>query len=109
MANVAYLPNVAPSNNNTAQIRRRANQTVTAVNENSTAITVLQAQIPTLAPIAAPSFTGTVTQEGASVLTAATTATSATAGSASSLPATPVGYLEMSINGQTVKLPYYAP
>lgn len=50
----------------------------------------------------------TVTQPAPSVLTAATTATSATAGGATALPATPAGYLQVSINGTTFKLPYYA-
>lgn len=60
-----------------------------------------------LAPKASPTFTGTVTQPTPDVLTAATTATSATAGAASVLPATPAGYLEVSINGTVFKLPYY--
>lgn len=40
--------------------------------------------------------------------TAITTATSATAGAASVLPATPLGYVEFTINGTIVKLPYYS-
>lgn len=61
-----------------------------------------------LAPIASPTFTGTVTQPTPDVLTAATTATTATAGAATALPATPLGYLEMSVNGTTVRIPYYS-
>lgn len=61
-----------------------------------------------LAPSANPMFTGTVTQPTPSVITAATTATSATAGAATALPVTPLGYLEMSVNGVVVKFPYYA-
>lgn len=61
-----------------------------------------------LAPLASPTFTGAVTQPDSTVLTAATTATNATAGAASALPATPAGYLEASINGTTVKIPYYS-
>lgn len=38
----------------------------------------------------------------------AETSTSATAGAASALPATPAGYLTISINGRQFKLPYYA-
>lgn len=43
------------------------------------------------------------------VLSSATTSTSATAGGATALPATPAGYLSISINGTTFKLPYYNP
>jgi hypothetical protein len=68
----------------------------------------LAAALALLAPIASPTFTGTVTQPDAPVLTAATTATSATAGAASALPATPAGYLDISINGTVFKVPYYA-
>jgi hypothetical protein len=68
----------------------------------------LAAALALLAPIASPTFTGTVTQPTPSVLTGATTATSATAGTASALPALPVGYLSMSINGTTYKLPFFA-
>lgn len=68
----------------------------------------LAAALALLAPIASPTFTGTVTEPTPPVLTAATTATSATAGAASALPATPLGYLEMSVNGVTVKVPYYS-
>lgn len=71
-------------------------------------ITGLTADLAAKAPIASPAFTGTVTQPDASVLTAATTATSATAGAATALPATPEGYLEISINGTFYKVPYYA-
>lgn len=53
-------------------------------------------------------FLSTVTQPAPSVLTTAVTASSATAGAASSLPTTPLGYLEMSVNGTTVKIPYYS-
>ena len=63
--------------------------------------------IALFAPLASPTFTGTVKQPAPSVLTAATTATSANAGAASALPATPAGYLEMSINGTVYKVPYY--
>lgn len=59
------------------------------------------------APVASPTFTGTVTQPNATVLTAATTATSAAAGSATALPATPAIYLEISINGIIYKFPGY--
>lgn len=68
----------------------------------------LSAALALLAPIASPTFTGTVTQPAPSVLTAATTASSATAGAASALPVTPLGYLEISVNGVTVKVAYYS-
>lgn len=54
------------------------------------------------------SVSGTVTQPDAPVLTAATTTTAATAGAATALPATPVGYLTISINGTLRKIPYYS-
>lgn len=60
------------------------------------------------APIASPTFTGTVTEPTPPVLTAAVTATSATAGAASALPLTPLGYLDWSVNGVTVKVPFYS-
>ena len=41
-------------------------------------------------------------------LTGQTTATTATAGAATALPATPAGYLTTTVNGTTVKIPYYA-
>lgn len=68
----------------------------------------LSAALALLAPIASPTFTGTVTEPTPPVLTAAVTDTSATAGSATALPVTPLGYLEMSVNGVTVKIPYYS-
>ena len=42
------------------------------------------------------------------VITGQTTATSATAGTASTLPSLPKGYLEITLNGVAVKIPYYA-
>ena len=81
---------------------------VTGKLTNSVNDTGLAAALALLAPIASPSFTGTVTQPTPSVLTAATTATSATAGAASALPATPLGYLEMTVNSVTIKVPYYS-
>lgn len=67
----------------------------------------LAAALALLAPIASPTFTGTVTQPDATVLTAATTTTSATAGAGTALPATPEGYLSVSINGTIYKMPYF--
>lgn len=68
----------------------------------------LTAALALLAPIASPTFTGTVTEPAPAVLTAATTATSATAGAATALPATPLGYLQMSVNGTPVLVPFYS-
>jgi len=45
---------------------------------------------------------------GILALPTSTVATSATAGAASALPVTPLGYLEIIVNGTTVKLPYYS-
>jgi hypothetical protein len=36
-----------------------------------------------------------------------TTATTATSGAASALPATPAGYMNVNLNGVTVKVPFY--
>jgi hypothetical protein len=71
-------------------------------------IAAIQTAIALLAPKASPTFTGVVTQPDATVLTAATTATSATAGAATALPATPLGYLQININGVNCKVPYYS-
>lgn len=47
---------------------------------------------------------------GNAAFSSATTATTVgAAGAASALPATPAGYWQTSINGTTVKIPYYAP
>lgn len=70
-------------------------------------ISGLSADLALLAPLASPTFTGSVTQPAAPILTAATTATSATAGSASALPASPLGYLQMSLNGTLAKIPFH--
>ena len=67
----------------------------------------LAAALALLAPIASPTFTGAVTQPTPSVLTAATTTTSATLGVGSALPATPEGFLSVSINGTIYKMPYF--
>lgn len=119
MSSISYLPNVSPKNNNTQQIRRRYNEVVSQVSQQVGAIATGTGDLGTLhnnvqtlnttkAPVASPSFTGTVTQPSPPVLTAATTATTATAGAASALPATPLGYLQTSVNGVQVKIPYYA-
>lgn len=56
--------------------------------------------------VASISGTGLIT--GANLaLSSATTATSATAGAATALPIAPLGYVEISVNGTTVKIPYY--
>lgn len=60
---------------------------------------------------------GTLTRQGYLLLDALSTqslvgltsATSATSGAASGLPATPLGYLEVPLNGVVVKIPYYNP
>lgn len=112
----------APSGTNTTQIAStgfvgtavaaetsRAATAEAALNASVTAERVrAQAAEALKAPIASPTFTGTVTQPGPAVLTAAATATTATAGAASALPATPTGYLQASINGVTVKIPFYS-
>jgi hypothetical protein len=50
------------------------------------------------------SATGSI--PGLAITTPASSST-ATAGSASALPATPAGYLEISVAGTTVKIPFY--
>ena len=70
-------------------------------------VTGLSAALALLAPLASPTFSGTVTQPTPPVLTAAVTATSATTGAASPLPTDPALYLEISINGTVYKIPAY--
>jgi hypothetical protein len=60
------------------------------------------------APIASPTFTGTVTQPDATVLTAATTAATATAGTGV-LPAAPQLFLDVTINSVAYRIPLYLP
>jgi hypothetical protein len=72
-------------------------------------ITGLVSALAALAPLASPTFTGTVTQPNAPVLTAATTTTSATAGTATALPALPAAYLTVSINGTNYKIGLFLP
>lgn len=96
-------PTASPLTNNT-QVSTTAYADAAVAVEKARA----QAAEGLLAPIASPTFTGTVTQPTPSVVTGAATATSATAGAATALPATPAGYLEMSVNGTTVKIPYYS-
>ena len=109
---LSYLPHSQPANNDTRQMRRRVNDIVSTVSQQVGSIQSGMGDLGTLnvqkAPLASPTFTGTVTQPSPARLTAASTATSATTGSATALPANPLGYLEMSINGTTVKIPYYA-
>ena len=120
MSSISYLPHVAPKNNNTQQIRRRVNDLVTTVNQNIGSIagqdgdigqlsTEIAALPDTFAPINNPTFTGTVTQPDSSVLTAATTSATATTGPTIVLPAHPEGYLVISINGSSFRVPYYNP
>lgn len=88
-----------------------AHQWLNSYNSTTGAFTQTQpavADVTGAAPSASPTFTGTVTQPAPTVLTAATTATTATAGAGTALPATPVAYLSVSINGTTFKIPYYA-
>jgi hypothetical protein len=94
-------------------------QTFTAVahewiNSYNAATGVFTATQPTVsdvtgaAPTASPTFTGTVTQPDATVLTAATVAATATAG-AGALPAAPQQFLTISVNGSSFKIPLYLP
>lgn len=108
-ANLAFIPPTQPKDGNSRQLRRRFNAAVAVSDANVTATQSNAAAIATKAPSDSPTFTGTVTQAEPPTLTSATTATSATSGSASSLPSTPQGYLQMIVNGETVKMPYYKP
>jgi hypothetical protein len=87
--------------NSTTGVFSQAQPTIANVSGLATALALL-------APSANPTFTGTVTEPSPSVLTAATTAISATAGAAGALPSAPLGYLEWSVNGVIVKVPYYS-
>lgn len=79
----------------------------------------VQTQLTAKAPTASPTFTGTITANGAVVLgvVANTTVvdfrspsqgTVGAAGAASAVPATPAGYLEISIQGTAYVVPYFA-
>jgi hypothetical protein len=88
-----------------------AHQFLTSYTASTGVFTLAQptvADVTGAAPSASPTFSGTVTQPTPSVLTGATTATSATTGAATALPALPAGYLTVSINGTSFKIPYYA-
>jgi hypothetical protein len=63
----------------------------------STITNAVQTQV--LTPLAAPS--------GSSLIGFTQNATSATAGTASTLPATPAGYLAVTVDGVLRKIPYY--
>ncbi len=89
MSSIAYLPNTSPRNNSTAQIRRRANQVVSAVAGQAQQIATLQAP----APVVAPAKTQT--------------AVAATGGSAAALPSAPAAYEIVEINGVQYKRPLY--
>jgi len=103
---LSYLPHSQPANNDTRQMRRRVNDIVSTVSQQVGSIQANAGDLGVLNSTKAnstnPAITGTITQ------TSATTATSATAGAATALPATPLGYLQMVVNGTTVKIPYYA-
>lgn len=105
MSSIAYLPNVQPGNNNTAQMRRRTNGIVAQVSQQVGALETNTGDLGTLnttkAPIDSPTFQNVIGVENA------TTHTSATAGTATALPATPAGYVTQMINGKSVKVPYY--
>lgn len=87
-------------------------------------VTIAEFTSATTAPVAGDYFAGyqvtasqtvkfTATQVAAYVfstdvaLTNQTTATSGTAGAADALASSPLGYLVISVNGTSVKLPYY--
>ena len=114
MSSIAYLPHVSPPDNNTRQMRRRANDMVSQVSQQVGAIATNTGDLGALnqavqgkAPIDSPAFTGQVTLQSAPHLTAANTTSAASAGGATALPATPAGYLVQVINGRRVKLPYF--
>lgn len=69
----------------------------------------LAAALALLAPLASPTFTGTVTQPTPAVLTAAATASTATLGAGGALPTLPAAYLEISVNGTSYKVALYNP
>jgi hypothetical protein len=115
MSQISYLPHTSAKNNNTRQMRRRTNDLVSVVAQQIGSITpssgdlgTLNTTLQTKAPSDSPTFTGTVSQPTLN-LTAAATSTTASAGGASALPSTPSGYAHITINGQTVKIPYFLP
>jgi hypothetical protein len=98
---ISYLPNVSPKNNSTAQIRRRTNEIVSEVVQNS------QDQASTGEAVQA--LANQPPQQGFGVISGAQIHASANAGGAAALPATPAGYTIISINGQSFKVPLYVP
>jgi hypothetical protein len=72
---IAYLPNTAPPNNNTQQVRRRVNNLVSTVNDQigsvadntgdlgslQTQVTTTDANVTAIQAIIHPGITGTVT------------------------------------------------
>lgn len=113
MSSISYLPHVSPRDNNTRQIRRRANDVVSQVSQQVGAIATsvgdlgaLSTAVQTKAPSASPVFSN-VTQDALPTLTNAQIHTTANAGGASALPATPAGYTTITVNGQTFKVALY--
>jgi hypothetical protein len=102
MSSPSYLPNTSPKNNSTSQIRRRVNDAVSSVAQNTQANQQTQEQVSTLAPqVEALQTPNSLFVVGAQIHT------KANAGGASALPATPAGYTTMQLNGRSVKIPFY--
>jgi hypothetical protein len=57
---------------------------------------------------ASATVSGTTTTGNISLTAASLSSTVGSAGAANALPATPAGYIQISINGTTYKLPYYS-
>jgi hypothetical protein len=77
-------------------------------NTGEAAVTGLVADLAAKAPVASPTFTGTVTIPGTVALSSSTVGTTApAAGGAGALPATPLGYVTVNINGTNHQIAYY--
>jgi hypothetical protein len=107
MSSPAFLPNTQPKNNSQSQVRRRVNDSVAAIADQTSELGTLTATVGTKAPAASPAFSGAVTQPALPVLNNAQIHTTANAGGASALPATPAGYTNITINGQQFRIALY--
>ncbi len=100
----SYLPNTQPNNNSTSQIRRRVNDTVTAINGNTQTVSAIQQKVNDFGKQIAEAQG---TQATFPNLTSAPIHTTANAGGAAALPSSPAGYTTIQINGKSYKIALY--
>jgi hypothetical protein len=100
----AYLPNTQPKNNSSSQMRRRVNDSVSAIIGNTQANAATQTQ---LNQVPAQISAAQASQANFPEITNAQIHTTANAGGATALPATPAGYTVITLNGKAFKIPLY--